>query len=264
MPTIPILNAGWTQYGVSAFTWHDHAIPPIPPLPTPLKVPASPPGLIEGPVPMGWPLGFITHKKAMKVNADGNPAIQTGHDIGYVIPHFAIPMHVLLAIFTLLSKHKPPYPVSKVKIEGKEAGSYLFFLLGIICANPVSLPTGVVLLFKCTVWTSFSIMDLLKCLLNIAIDIIFDLLWNKITGKFKWLKPSPFRTPQALDFVFAQGFRQLLPWAMTSTVGRYLLAETGNRVIQHIIKSWVVGPLVTGLPKGTMGLGRGRASVKFF
>ena len=113
----PVLNAGWLQIGVSAFTMHDQAVPPVPPLPTPL--PAIP-GLIEGPAFMGWPPGMLSHKTAPTVKVDGNPGVQQGHDIGYVIPHFAIPMNALCALNTLLSKHKVMFPVSSVKISPTE------------------------------------------------------------------------------------------------------------------------------------------------
>ena len=258
---IPILNMGWLQIGVSAFTMHDQAVPPVPPAPTPLK---AIPGLIEGPVPMGWPPGFIVHKKAPKVFVDGNPGIQSGHDIGYLIPHFAIPMNALCAVHMVFSKHKPMYSVSRVLLEKKPAGTYLFFLLGIICASPVSLPTGVLIILKCTVWSSFSWTDLLVCVVMIGIEIGFDLLWNKITGKVKWLKPAPFAGPKALEVLGGLTFREMVMWGGHGLVGRYILSQVANKGIQHIIKSWVVGPMVKNLPRGSSGLGRGRASVKFF
>ena len=154
---VPVLSGGWLQIGVSAFTMHDQALPPVPPLPTPLR---SIPGLIEGPAFMGWPPGMLSHKTAPSVLSDGNPTVQQGHDIGYMIPHFAIPMNAMCALNTMLSKHKVAFPVSHVKVEGKPVGTYLFFLLGeILRASPVSLPTGVVILLKCTVWTSMTVGD---------------------------------------------------------------------------------------------------------
>ena len=74
-----VLNAGWRQFGLSAFTMHDQYLPPPPPAP---PLPAIP-GLIEGPAFMGWPPGsHLGHKKAPTVLVDGNPGIQQGHDVG--------------------------------------------------------------------------------------------------------------------------------------------------------------------------------------
>jgi hypothetical protein len=61
----PILNAGWLQIGVSAFTIHNAAIPPVPPAPSPILLS----GLIEGPAFMGWPPGFLSHRKEATVLA---------------------------------------------------------------------------------------------------------------------------------------------------------------------------------------------------
>ena len=258
MASIPILNAGWTQIAVSAFTMHNQAVPPVPPAPTPLP---NIPGLIEGPVPLGWPPGFILHAKGTKTMSDGNPTIQQGHDCGYLIPHFAIPMNALCAVHTAFSKHKAMYPVSNVLVESNPAGSYLFFLLGVICANPVSMPTGVVILIKCTVWTSFSIWDLLKCLGYIALEALWDWVFGKIADK---LKLGPFKSPKHLEVLGGLTFREMVTWGGKGLVGRYILSQLGNEGIKHIVGSWVLGPLVSNLPRGQSGLGAGRASVKFF
>src|SRR4051794_10135630 len=106
---IPVLNSGWLQLGISIYTQHDQAVPPVP---TPAP---GVPGLIEGPAPMGWPPGIISHKIAFTTFTDGAPTIQHGHDIGYMILHTAIPMNALSAVHTLLSKHKIVFPVSHTK-----------------------------------------------------------------------------------------------------------------------------------------------------
>lgn len=147
---VPVLNAGYMQLGVSAFTAHDQYIPPVPPAP---PLPAVP-GLIEG-AALGWPVAAFLHKKAPTVLVDGNPGIQQGHDVGYGIPHLAAPVNALMAVHTLLSKHKVMFPVTSVLLEGKPVGTYAFgWVGGLICANPISLPTGVLVKIKCTVETS--------------------------------------------------------------------------------------------------------------
>jgi hypothetical protein len=273
--TQPILHADFTQIVISAFTMHNAALPPVPPLPPLFNLP----GLVEGPATMGWPPGFIAHKQSMTVLPDGAPGVQQGHDVGYLIPHFAIPPNALMAVNTLFSKHKVMIPVSTVKFEGKPAGTYLFFLLGMICCNPVSLPTGVVLLIKCTVWTGFSLMNLLKGVGYMAIDIVFDLIWNKIfKGAFsgvnmnaagdkiaKGLLALPkIGDPAATCVLGALSLREMLFWGGAGLVARWTLVQTANKALDHVLKSWVVGPVVTGLPRGQAGLGRGDYGIKFF
>ena len=245
----PVLNAGWLQIGVSAFTMHEQALPPVPvPAPNPPI-----PGLIEGPAFMGWPPGMLSHKTAPTVKVDGNPGVQQGHDIGYVIPHFAIPMNALCALNTLLSKHKVMFPISSVKLEKKPVGTYLLFLAGLICCNPMSLPSGVLIILKCTVWTKMTLADFFKGLAMIAIDMLFDRIWNKVKGRLP-------RLPGAQKGVEVLGdltLREMVLWGGAGLVGRYVVREGANKVFQHIVKSWVLGPLVTGLPWGKVGVGRG-------
>jgi hypothetical protein len=246
---LPVLNAGWLQIGVSAFTMHDQALPPVPPAPTPLK---SIPGLIEGPAFMGWPPGMLSHKTAPTVLSDGNATVQHGHDIGYVIPHFAIPMNAMCALNTLLSKHKITMPVSRLQVEKKPAGTYLFFLLGEICASPVSLPTGVLILLKCTVWTSMAFTDLLVGLAVICIDVVFDVIWNKVKGLIPKVPGQ-----KNLQVLGGLSLGQMLTGGGGKLVAGYLLREGANKVIQHVVKSWILSPLITGLPFGKSGIGRG-------
>lgn len=250
----PILSAGyWQQIGISAFTMHDQAIPPVPPLPTPLL---GVPGLIEGPAPMGWPLGFLVHKKEQTVLVDGNPGIKQGHDIGYIIPHFAIPLNAMCAVHTVFSKHKVMMPVSTVLLKGSPAGTYLLFLLGQICCNPVSLPTGVVLLIKCTVWTTLSIWDVIKGIAYIALEVIFDALWNKF---FKSKMPKfPGPGDHIMQVLGGLTFIEMITWGGGALVARYILSQIASKLVSHIVKSWFVAPLLReGVRTGSPGLGRG-------
>lgn len=242
---VPVLNAGWLQIGLSLFTMHDQALPPVPPV-------KAIPGLIEGPAFMGWPPGLLSHKKADSVITDGNPTVQHGHDIGYLIPHFQIPMNALSAIHTLLSKHKVVFPVQSVTVEGKPIGTYLFFLLSEICSNPVSLPTGVVVLLKATVWTSMSIFDLLIGLLVLGLDVLLDAIWGKVKDK---LPKVP--GPKNLNVLNGLSLSQIMTPAHLPILGSYLLREGTNKVVQHLAKTWVLSPLLTGLPFGKSGIGRG-------
>lgn len=261
MVLCPILSAGWGQVGISLYTQHKQ----FPPL-NPAKPDAGIPGLVEGPAPMGWPPGFIAHKIAPMVIVDGNPGVKHGHDIGYLIPHFAIPMNVLCALHTLISKHKVMFPVSSVVLQGSPAGTYLGFAVGLICASPTSLPSGAVMLFHCTVMTSPSPLDVVKGFAYIAIEIGFDRLWDKYMKTP--LNSALLRAAEkaGLDVVF-----RLLKEANTvagnlvcSAAGK-ILGDLPERLAQHILKSWVVGPTVKGLVRGSVVVGRGDVlSHKFF
>jgi hypothetical protein len=272
----PVLNAGWTQWVVSAYTRHNQLCPPVP------NPALNVPGFVEGPAPMGWPPGFLSHKKASTVIVDGKPGIQQGHDVGFVIPHLAVPMNALCGVNTLLSKHKVMVPVSRVLLQGNPAGTFLFVTLGLHCANPVSLPCGVLILLKCTVWTGFDWTDLAKALGYIALDVALDLLWNK-AFKGTWLgKPNDKRPPllklptlnttagneakqilKAYFFFQKKGDLFTLLWRRrrglegAKLVTRHMLPQLGSKVIDHVLKSWIVGPLATGAPRGQVKIGKG-------
>lgn len=178
----PGLHRGFLQLGVSAFTIHTQLIPPAPPTPAPI------PGLIEIPGFMQNPISQYQAKAGTTVFFDGGPAVQEGHDMGFLIPHFAIPMNVLCGVNTLLSKHKILVPIGKVKIQGKNMGSYIMFLPGQICADVVSIPTAVVMLLKCTVWSTVTWADVFAAVITSLIDAAFDFIWSKLTGGIPALK----------------------------------------------------------------------------
>jgi hypothetical protein len=264
---LPILNAGGGQWVVSAFAMHDQALPPVPPVP-------AVPGLIEGMVNMGWPLGMLAHKTARKTLVDGAPGVQHGHDVGYFIPHMALPVNALMAVNTMFSKHKVMFPVRSVRLQGEPAGTYLFFLMGIICANPVSIPTGVLLLFRCTVWTKFNWTTVLLGLAHIALEMAVDALWNKITkghplgrkGGKKMINIEVLGAPKWLPVLGGYTMREMLFWdrAAGALMLRFLTRKTTDKLVDEVLKRWIFTPTVGGLPKGEAGVGRGRASKKFF
>src|SRR5262245_11163694 len=129
MVMLPILHAGAGQWILSAYTQHHRALPPVPMIP-------FAPGDLEGMVNMGWPAGMRSHETAQSVWVDGASAVQHGHDVGLCIPHVTVPPNSLMVVHSLLSKHEVMFPVSSVYFEDKVAGTYLLFLLGMICAVP--------------------------------------------------------------------------------------------------------------------------------
>ena len=130
------LNQGCGQW-VIGVPMHDQWLPPA-------EFVKAVPGLFDGPANMGWPVGwFISHKVGQKTFFDGHAAVQQGHDPGYLILHTSIPIvNYMLPVNMITSKHKVEVPVTSVLIEGKFMGTYAYVALGLICSQPVSLPTS--------------------------------------------------------------------------------------------------------------------------
>jgi len=258
--TFYVLNAGWTQFAVSGITIHNQALPPVPPAPVPLP---SMPGIFEGPAFMGWPPGFLSHKKADSVLVDGNAGIQQGHDVGYLVPHFAAPMNALCAVNTLFSKHKIMFPVNKVELEGAPVGTNIVLFVSMICSDPVSFPSGVLIPLKGTVLTNMTARDIAEGIYRIVVDVAFDLLWYFLKG-LKGLKPilssKFFESLKFLEVLGGLKFFEMVFWGGGRLVLGFIARTVGDKLFQHLLKSWLVGPLLSGLLAGKPSVGRGRYS----
>jgi hypothetical protein len=283
------LNRGFTQFGISLFNIHDQWTPP----PVPIKFI---PGLFEGPAFMGWP-GPIqtTHKFGAHTFFDGHEAIQQSHDVGYLIPHLALPMNAMCGVHMLISKHKIMMPISSVEIENKMMGVYLGIFLGQICSNPVSLPLGAGVLLGGTVITEATPMDVLLGLSFIMVEMLFDAFWSLVAKGDVWGRP--WRNADGKVLTDAAGKKLYkavygkFPRPLTFYKGHLqrLIQQTDTlpdvlvqKVSDHLYKSWVFGPLVKGgvfqslasVPGGagvdrtrlpSVSLGRGmRFKVNFF
>jgi len=264
------LNQGYLQFGISLFDMHDQWMPP----PVPLK---AIPGLIEAPAFMGWAPGiYTTHKVGRKTKFDGNNAVQQGHDCGYLIPHIAIPLNVMMGINMLVSKHKIMFPVTKVLIEGKPLGTYFpLCFLSLICSNPVSLPTGALVKIQGTVVSEMTLLDIILGFAFIAVDMIIDAVWSLIVkgdkwGKFGPGKPFPPFYKAMLEKIFNKN--------MTGPAAKLILRQALSKVVDHLSKSWIVSPLIsgsvfqaaqplTGVPRTALpsiSMGRAGFNVSFF
>jgi len=232
------LNQGYLQFGLSAFNMHDQWVPP----PIPLK---AVPGLIEGPAFMGWHPGRpLTHKVGKKTSFDGNKAVQHGHDVGYLIPHIALPLNVMMGINMLVSKHKVMFPVTKILIEGKPMGTYFPLILGgLICSNPVSLPTGVLVMLHGTVRAEMSLTDIILGFAFIAVDMIIDAVWSLIVKGDKWGKFGPGK---AMPAFYRKGLDAIFNKAMTGPLAALIVRNSIAKVADHLAKSWLVSPLISG------------------
>ncbi len=88
---VPVLHASCTHLVLSV-TRHDVQLPPPPP--------AKPPPVIHiETATMNWlPVpNALLHKVQANVLADGAPAVNNGHDVGYLIPHIG-PVNAMLPI----------------------------------------------------------------------------------------------------------------------------------------------------------------------
>jgi len=269
------LNQGYLQFGLSLFDMHDQWL--LPPVPE-----KAIPGLIEGPAFMGWAPGiYTTHKVGRKTKFDGNNAVQQGHDCGYMIPHFAIPMNVMVAINMLVSKHKVMFPVTKVLIEGKPLGTYFpLVFLGLVCSNPVSLPTGALIMIQGTVISNMTLLDIILGFAFIAVDIIIDAVWSLIVkgdkwGKFGPGKPFPSFYKAGLEKIFS---KSMVDPVFTKPLANLITRQVISKVVDHIAKSWIVSPLISGsvfqltqpldgVPRTALpsiSVGRAGANISFF
>src|SRR6185369_13023795 len=171
------LHRGFSQFGISLFNMHDVWTPPGP-------VVKFAPGVMEGPAFMAHPGGWwLTHKVSKTVHFDGGPAIQQGHDAGYLIPHIpviaAVP-NLMLVIHMAVSKHKVMFPATRVLVDGKPMGMYAGKFLGSICSNPVSLPTGYLVKFSGTVVHDMTLEDFILGMALLLVDLVLDILWSKV------------------------------------------------------------------------------------
>jgi hypothetical protein len=245
------LNRGCSQWCASLFSMHDVWIPPP-------VLEKFIPGWGEGGVPLGWPGPIqVTHKFGTRTYFDGHQAIQQSHDVGYLIPHLALPPNLLILLHSLVSKHKVMIPVSSVDIEGKMMGTYLIIFLSLICCNPVSLPTGVLLPFGGTVISSLSAKDILLGVGFIFVDMLFDAIWSLVMKGDVWGRPLRNAKNRIVQSAGKTVYKQI--WAdspikatwyknnLSKILSKWPVpAVWAQKVTDHIAKSWIAGPLIKG------------------
>jgi hypothetical protein len=247
------LNQGWQQIGVGTFFTHD--IWPAPSAP----IEKFMPGMFEGPAPMGWIGGrYVSHKVGTTTYFDGNPAVQQGHDAGYFVLHS--PQTLLMwPIHTSFSKHKVMFPITSVLIDKKPMGVYLCHFFGLICSNPVSLPTGVLIKLSGTVMSDMTLADLILGFVFILVDVAIDAVWSLIVKGDKWNV-----TPGKYKLLFGQGFKVSayaagkVPWFkrvvlnkifnenMTKGPASLFFRQWGSKLADHVAKSFGASPLSAG------------------
>ncbi len=267
---VPILHASGTHLAVSFVTTHDAFLPPMPPEPKRFGAP----GIMEGPASMGSGPGMVAHKTVTTVMVDGAPAVNQGHDVGYMIPHLQAPPNALSAVHIAFSKHKVMFPISSIQIGGSSAGTYLSYMGGQICCNPVGLPTGMVVLLKCTVWSSMTLGDLGSGLIRIAWEVFFDAFWNRVFkgGWFKkvdgreWAKML-FQNKSIENLVGTIGKTWSAEVASILCKGlkaHFTLLELTSKLVDHFAKTWMTKTLAEGIPERKIEIGRSQMKVEIF
>jgi hypothetical protein len=227
------LNQGFSQL-VIGIPRHDQVMPPVFPAMA-LQIP----GLFDGPAYMGWHPGrLLTHKVGKKTHFDGNPAVQQGHDVGYLIFHMALPLNLMMVINPLTSKHKVMFPITKVLIESKPMGTYCFFMfLGLICSSPVSLPTGICWPFAGTVQTNMTWKDFFLGVAFIVVDIVIDLIFKKII--------QGNRGKKVTEAVYKFTVGRIVKGRIANISNNFFKTALG-KLKDHMGKTWVFSPLFSG------------------
>jgi hypothetical protein len=244
------LNQGYGQFGLALFYMHDVWMQPM----TMLKY--IPGNVLEGPAFMGWWGGvLVTHKHGLKTYFDGNRAIQQGHDAGYFIPHLLTPPSMMMFIHMIFSKHKVMWPITSVDIEGKPMGTYLTAFFGLVCSNPVSIPSGALVNLSGTVTAGMSWKDFFLGLTFIAIDVAIDAIWSLVfkadrwavtPGKYKLLLNKGFSFQLFKSTPLKTLYQKIFNDGMTGRGIKLWSLNFGYKLLDHALKSWGFSPLVAG------------------
>jgi hypothetical protein len=111
---------------------------------------------------------------SQKVYHDGQGIVLSDHDIGFLIPHVALPLHPLLLVYTLGSSCKTMFSSSTVHIEGKTVACAWFALLPmVVCGQPLNFPRAWPVNFG-SVMVGFTGADLFRGLFVYLHGLLFD------------------------------------------------------------------------------------------
>jgi hypothetical protein len=152
------------------------------PMPLPSPVPH-----VEGGLRMRESALFA--KISDNVYFDRFPAVQLGHDVGFLIPHYnlipPLPPNLLLAVIIPFSSAKVTFGRSSVLVNKTPAAMYRVFLPMLLCGDPLKLPAGFVLEagFRNTVVFTLTSQDVLQGIARIVWENIKSLIIKELGGK---------------------------------------------------------------------------------
>ncbi len=161
-----------------------------------------PPGIptpsIEMLINMMWVPGTFSHKFTKDIFHKGQRIVQEGHDCGALIPDIT-PMCIVNFYYLIAwptSKRAVTFGASTVKIDQENAGCVFFYFPMMTCGQPFSLPSSVPLTnLLNNVLVGMTLDDLLAGLMQIAISMALDAIFNKLGGQgFSGMGKAPLKS----------------------------------------------------------------------
>jgi hypothetical protein len=163
---------------------HNTLFPPAVPVPTPALS-------VEMVAFQKWLYGFVMNQNKLTTTVKhvGQGIVLSGHDCGMLIPDITPPVFVnaWYAVCWPFSSRKITFAASTVKMDGQPVGCAQMGpvpLPMMTCGDPVSAPTAL-FMFNCftsQVRVGMSLKDLMMGLLEIAVSIAIDLIFEKVGG----------------------------------------------------------------------------------
>jgi hypothetical protein len=128
-------------------------------------------------------------------------------------------------------------------------GTYFpLVFLSLICSNPVSLPTGALIKIQGTVVSDMTLLDIILGFAFIAVDVLIDAVWSLIVKGDKWGKFGPGKAfppfyKAMLEKIFS---KSMVDPVFTKPLANLIVRQVLSKVVDHISKSWIVSPLISG------------------
>jgi hypothetical protein len=207
---------------------------PLPGMPPPTII-----GHIEGAVPMGYSALF--RKISPNVEFNGFGAVQMGHDVGFMIPHYNIsppvPPNTLLPQIISSSSCKITWGQSKVLVNNTPVGAWFPLLQNCLdCADPAKIPAGFLVdaAFRNTVIFSFNWTDFFIGLFYTGFESGSSYLLGRLCSRVggKWLSDA-------------------LGQRMGNLVGQQLLGRIGVQLNEIAVEKFIEKAYSTLLQKTT-------------
>jgi hypothetical protein len=222
------------------------------PLPVPTPVIA---GHLEGGVPMGY--SYLFRKISTNVQFNGFGAVQMGHDVGFLIPHYNVippaPPNSLLAVLIPFSSCKITWAQSKVLVNKTPAGAWFPLLQNCLdCADPAKIPAGFLVdaAFRNTVIFSFNWTDFFIGLLYAGFESGSGFLLGKLCGNLggKWLGDA---LGQRMGNLVGQQLLGRIGVQLNEVAVETFITKAYSTILQKTILKWVatgpLGDLIKGL-----------------
>jgi hypothetical protein len=214
---------------------------------------------------MLWPPGNLVFKNKYSTTVTHKflGIIQSGHDLGIIIPHIQIvpaPNNFFTPLHILFSSRKVMFSSSSVKVNGAFVG--IAGVIGLpptpmmVCSEPTGFPLGEVpTRWLNTVWVGFTWMDFLLGILGIAASMLVDKLLGEKGDKAALEKKLADKAKEGLA---SQIYKKMFPIQSASDA-----LETKLICKQLVgLAVGVVTAVAQGEGGGSLTLGSAYASVQ--